>query len=362
MPQAKKTKKEKLIRRFLRNKIILITGGTGSFGNTTTKKLLSMNPKKIIIFSRDETKQFFMRNYFNNDKRLEFFIGDIRNRSSVDDAMKGVDYVFHAAALKQVPSCEFFPLEAVKTNILGGSNVINSAIDNNVKRMVILSTDKAVYPINAMGMTKALLEKLMIAKAIKKGKTILCGVRYGNVMYSRGSVIPYFIDQIKQGLPLTVTNKNMTRFLLSLDNAIDLVLHTLIYGDHGTIAVRKAPACTIETLARALIKLYSYKKGIKEIGIRPGEKMHETLVTSEELRRSFDRGQYYQINPEFLSLNYEKFYTQGQKPRHFLDEGYTSANTQRLNLEETIKLLLTLEEIKNEFKTKSLVKKKKGTR
>lgn len=295
-------------KKYLRNKTILITGGTGSFGNTVVKKLLPLKPKKIIVFSRDELKQELMRNLYNNPL-LHFVIGDVRDRSSLDSAMVDVDYVFHAAAYKQVPMCEIYPIEAVKTNVLGGYNVIESAIANGVKRVVILTTDKAVYPINAMGMSKALMEKIMIA-ASKKSKTILCGVRYGNVLYSRGSVIPFFVSLIKENKPLKITNPNMTRFLLSLPDAVDLVLETLVSGKNGQIYVRKSPACTIETLAKALCEIFNHKKGYKIVGARVGEKIHETLVASEE---------------------------------HPL----TSANTRQLNIEQTKELLLTLPEIKD---------------
>jgi UDP-glucose 4-epimerase len=267
-------------RKQIKNKVILITGGTGSFGNALTDRLLPLKPKEIVIFSRDEKKQSDMRNKYNT-KLLHFIIGDVRDRQGVDDAMVGVDYVFHAAALKQVPACEFFPLEAVKTNILGGNNVIQSAIEHKVKRVVILSTDKAVYPINAMGMTKAIVEKIMVAYS-GNPDTILCGVRYGNVLYSRGSVIPYFVDSIKKGEPLKVTNPKMTRFLLPLDTAVDLVLETLVHGKRGKMYVRKSPACTIETLAQAVCEIFDYKKGYIVVGPRMGEKTHETLVPSEE--------------------------------------------------------------------------------
>jgi UDP-glucose 4-epimerase len=293
---------------YLKGKVILITGGTGSFGNAVVKRLLGLKLKKIIIFSRDELKQELMRNEYSSPL-LEFVIGDIRDIDSVESAMKGVDYVFHAAALKQVPACEIFPMQAIKTNILGSQNVMISAIRNKVKRVVVLTTDKAVYPINTMGMTKALMEKLMISYS-KVSSTIFCGVRYGNVLYSRGSVIPYFISLIKQGKPLEVTNLDMTRFLLKLDDAIDLVLETLVAGKRGEIYVRKSPACTMQTLAKALIKIFKYKNKYKIVGSRIGEKIHETLIESE------------------------------YKP-------FTSENTRRLNVQETEKLLLTLPEIKS---------------
>lgn len=288
-----------------KGKTILITGGTGSFGNAVTNRLLKLNPKKIIIFSRDEKKQEDMRNRYNSPL-LHFVIGDIRDKESIDSAMVGVDYVFHAAALKQVPAYEIYPMEAIKTNVLGGANVIDSAIKARVKRLVILTTDKAVYPINSMGMTKALLEKIMISKK-DNPYTILCGVRYGNVLYSRGSVLPYFVHLInKNREPLRVTDLKATRFLLSLEDAVDLVLETLETGRSGKIYVRKSPACTMETLAQAMCELFDYDQGYVEIGMRIGEKLHETLVA-----------------PDF-----------------------TSENTKRLNVDETKLLLLTLPEIR----------------
>jgi len=293
----------------MKNKTILITGGTGSFGNALTDRLLPLQPKKVIIFSRDEKKQDDMRKKYQSNL-LDFIIGDVRDKSTVDGAMVGVDYVFHAAALKQVPTCELFPLEAVKTNVLGSANVIQSAIEHKVKRLVILSTDKAVYPINAMGMSKGLMEKIMIACSNTKD-TILCGVRYGNVLYSRGSVIPYFISLIKSGEPLRVTDPNMTRFLLPLYDAISLVLETMAKGKRGMIYVRKSPACTIETLAKAVCELFDYKKGYIVTGMRTGEKIHETLVAIE-------------------------------------GKSFTSENTKRLNVQETKELLLTVPEIKED--------------
>lgn len=296
----------------IKGKTILITGGTGSFGNTVVKRLIPLKPKKIIVFSRDELKQEIMRNTYHTPL-LHYVIGDIRDLASVDSAMGGggvVDYVFHASAFKQVPMCENYPLEAVKTNVLGGANVIESAIKHNVKRVVVLTTDKAVYPINAMGMSKALMEKIMIAYS-KTSKTILCGVRYGNVLYSRGSVVPYFVSLIKKNKPLEITDPNMTRFLLTLNDATDLVLETLANGKSGKIYVRRSPACTMETMAKALCDIFDYKKGYKIVGIRTGEKIHETLIADE-------------IKP------------------------FTSENTKRLNVAETKKLLLTLPEIYRE--------------
>lgn len=332
----------------LENKKILITGGTGSFGNAVVKKLFKFNPQTIRIFSRDETKQFDMRNKYKNDKRLEFFIGDVRNKESVSLAMRDIDLVFNAAALKHVPPCEFFPLEAVKTNVIGTSNVINKAIEHKVQHLVVLSTDKAVYPINAMGQSKALMEKIMIANSRRKDKkTVLCGVRYGNVMCSRGSVIPFFMEQIRQKEPLTLTNGNMTRFLLKMDDAIDLILYALINGEDGNIFVKKAPAATIRTIAEALSVIFNHKSGIKEIGIRPGEKIHETLISREEFFRAEDKGDYYKIEPETKSLDYEKYFSKGKKSQNIYNEGYTSENTMRLNLEQTIELLVSLDEIKD---------------
>ncbi|MFA5042264.1 MAG: UDP-N-acetylglucosamine 4,6-dehydratase family protein [Candidatus Paceibacterota bacterium] len=332
------------------NKIILVTGGTGSFGNAVVDKLLQYNPKKIIIFSRDEKKQFDMGNKYHDD-RLRFIIGDVRDRDTVFHAMYGVDYVFHAAALKQVPNCEFFPWEAIKTNSFGAYNAINAAIENGVKRLVVLSTDKAVYPINVMGMTKALVERIMIAiSREKRGKTILCGTRYGNVMYTRGSVIPYFVGLIKAEKPLTVTNKSMTRFMMSLNQSVDLVLYALVNGKDGEIYVRKSPAATIGDLAEVLVEIFNYDKGIQEIGIRPGEKIHETLISKEETFRTEDCGDYYKIIPEVPGMDYRQYYFKGQKNNTLSHEGYTSANTKRLPKEELKKLLLSLDEIKEELK------------
>jgi len=329
-------------------KTILITGGTGSFGSTVVRRLLALEPKKIIIFSRDEKKQFDMRNAYN-DPRLEFWIGDVRDSQSVDRAMHKVDLVFHAAAFKHVPTGEFFPLELVKTNILGSANVMQSAIDHHVERVVILSTDKAVYPINAMGMTKALMEKTMIAHAREaRNGTILCGVRYGNVMYSRGSVIPLFVGHIKQGQPLKVTHREMTRFMLPLSQSVNLVLYALSQGLPGDIFTRKAPACTIDVLVQSLQALFKYPGEIKDIGIRGGEKMHETLVSAEELARAEDHGEYFRIVSESKDLDYEKYFTEGKKA--FISSGgYTSENAPRLSVEEMSNLLITLPQIKKEI-------------
>lgn len=291
-----------------------------------------------------------MRNQFDNP-RLRFIIGDVRDKESLENAMVGVDYVFHAAALKQVPTCEFFPMEAVKTNIIGPHNVIAAAIKNKVKRVVFLSTDKAVYPINAIGISKAMMEKVMIAESknsdnYKDIKTILCGVRYGNVLYTRGSVIPYFVDLIKEGKKLPVTDYNMTRFLLPLADAVSLVLYALINGEKGHMYVKKSPACTMKTMAEAVCQIFNYKKGYYEAGIRAGEKMHETLITREELIRAKEKKDYYEIPPESQGLDYNKYFYKGKIVEVDKVDPYTSENTKRLNVEETIKLLKTLPEIK----------------
>ena len=336
----------------LNDSTILITGGTGSFGNHVTEKLLTdYKPKKIIIYSRDEKKQFDMRNKFNNP-RLKFVIGDTRDRTRVFQVMKDVDYVFHAAALKQVPTCEFFPYEAVQTNITGAYNILDAAEEFGVKKVVVLSTDKAVNPINAMGMSKALMEKLMLAKARDTNSdTVFCGVRYGNVMYSRGSVFPLFVEQIQRGLPLTITQPDMTRYLLPLPVAIDLVLFALENGKNGDVLVRKSPAAIVKHMAEAMIDIFKYDKGIKEIGIREGEKMHETLVTREELMKSESYENYYRIK-NLSSIDYDKFFVEG-KHNHIPQDGYTSENTTRLNLRETKDLILSLREIQSVLKNKN---------
>ena len=333
----------------LDDKVILITGGTGSFGNDTVETILNdYHPKELRIFSRDEKKQYDMRNRLKSPI-LKFLIGDVRDKDSISQAMREVDFVFHAAALKQVPTCEFFPMEAVKTNILGTNNVLDLAEENGVKKVVVLSTDKAVYPINAMGMTKALLEKVMLAKArISNGNTIFCGVRYGNVLCSRGSVIPLFMEQMQNNKNLTVTNPDMTRFLLPLPLAVDLVLYALDRGDNGDVLIRKSPASTMGTLAQAMIELFNYRKGMQVIGIREGEKTHETLVTREELIRAADHGDYFKIK-NFEKLDYGKFFNEG-KFSDFPKDGYTSENTQRLSLDETKDLLLSLKEIRSALK------------
>lgn len=331
----------------IQQKTILITGGTGSFGSTVLQRLLALGAKKVVIFSRDEKKQFDMRNAYQ-DTRLEFHIGDVRDASSIRRAMQDINLVFHAAALKQVPTGEFFPLELVKTNILGSANTMQAAIDAGVERVVILSTDKAVYPINTMGLSKALMEKIMVAHArAARGRTVFCGVRYGNVMYSRGSVIPLFVDQIKQAKPLTVTHKDMTRFMLPLSQSVDLVLYALLYGNQGDLFVRKASACTIEVLAEALREVFHYSGDVQSIGIRGGEKIYETLVSAEELARAEDHGDYFRIAPESPNLDYEKYFTQGS--RQFISVGgYTSNNAPRLSKEDMIKLLGTLPQIQRE--------------
>lgn len=335
----------------INGKTILITGGTGSFGNAMAERLLKLKPKSIIIFSRDEKKQFDMGNKFN-DPRLKFVLGDVRDQEIVTYLLKGVDLVFHAAALKQVPNCEFFPVEAIKTNAMGAHNVIQAAIHHGVERVVILSTDKAVYPINAMGMTKALMERIMIAASRNEnnGKTVVCGTRYGNVMYTRGSVIPYFVDKIKAGKPLTVTHGQMTRFMMSMNEATDLVLFALAHGKTGEMYVRKAPASTMADVAAAMVSIFNHKAGIEEIGIRPGEKMHESLLSSEEVFRAEDMGDYYKIIPEGHGIDYRDYYFKGGKKANLPDEGFTSQNTKRLTLEETKKLILSLDEIKAELK------------
>ncbi|WP_341757673.1 polysaccharide biosynthesis protein [Candidatus Tisiphia endosymbiont of Ditula angustiorana] len=331
------------------NKILMITGGTGSFGNTVMKRLLESDIKEIRIFSRDEKKQEDMRIALNNPK-LKFYIGDVRNYDSIYYAMKNVNYVFHAAALKQVPSCEFYPMEAVRTNVLGAENMMNAAVANGVERIVVLSTDKAVYPINAMGLSKAMMEKLLIAKArmSSKGDTVLCCTRYGNVMASRGSVIPLFVNQIKEGKPLTITDPNMTRFLMSLEDSVNLVLYAFEHGQQGDIFVQKAPAATIEVLAHAIKELFNANNEIRLIGVRHGEKIYESLVSSEEMVKAEDLGNYYRIPADNRDLNYSKFFVEGDLNVASLTD-YTSSNTERLNIEQVKKLLLTLDFIKEQL-------------
>jgi len=329
------------------DKVLLITGGTGSFGNAVLRRFLNSGIKEIRIFSRDEKKQDDMRQFYKNDK-IKYFIGNVRDKRSVDNAMRGVDYVFHAAALKQVPSCEFFPIEAVNTNVIGCQNVVDSAIENNVKKVIVLSTDKAVYPINAMGMSKALSEKVMVAKSRNNNNgTTLCGTRYGNVMASRGSVIPLFVDQIKLGKPITITEPQMTRYMMTLEDAVDLVMFAFNNGNPGDIFVQKSPAATIEMVAKALLEMYNGKNEIKIIGIRHGEKIYETLVNREEMVKAEDCGDYYRIPADTRDLNYNKFFTEGES-RIFQAEEYTSHNTKQLNLEETKELLLKLRFIRQD--------------
>jgi UDP-glucose 4-epimerase len=331
------------------NKVLLITGGTGSFGNAVLKRFLKTDIREIRIFSRDEKKQDDMRQYYN-DSKIKYYIGDVRNYESINSAMKGVDYVFQAAALKQVPSCEFFPIEAVRTNVLGCDNVLNAAFENNVGRVIVLSTDKAVYPINAMGMSKALSEKVMIAKSRNLNGTgmVFCGTRYGNVMASRGSVIPLFTDQIKSGQPLTITDPNMTRYMMTLDDAVDLVIFAFKNGNPGDIFVQKSPAATIEVLAKALLELYKRNNPIKIIGTRHGEKLYETLVNREEMVKAEDLGDYYRIPADTRDLNYNRYFLEGEAQISQIEE-YTSHNTTRLDIEGTKNLLLKLDYIKEEL-------------
>jgi UDP-glucose 4-epimerase len=330
-----------------KDKILLITGGTGSFGNAVLNRFLDADIKEIRIFSRDEKKQDDMRHIYNSLK-VKYYIGDVRDKRSLDYAMQGVDYVFHAAALKQVPSCEFFPMEAVRTNVMGTENVIDSAIEHGVKRVINLSTDKAVYPINAMGISKALGEKVAIAKSRVGGhSTVICSTRYGNVMASRGSVIPLFVDQLKAKKPITITDPAMTRFMMTLEDAVDLVIYAFTHAKPGDIFVQKAPASTIETLAKALIELYDGKSKIKIIGTRHGEKVFETLVNREEMVRAEDLGNYFRISADSRDLNYEHYYSEGESAVSRMEE-YTSHNTKILDLEGTKKLLLKLEEIRKD--------------
>ncbi|WXN21765.1 polysaccharide biosynthesis protein [Escherichia coli] len=332
-----------------KNKVLMITGGTGSFGNTVLKRFLETDIKEIVIFSRDEKKQEDMRIALNN-KKLKFVIGDTRCYESINEAMRGVDYVFHAAALKQVPSCEFYPMEALKTNVIGTENVLNAAINNEVKKVVLLSTDKAVYPINAMGISKAMAEKILVAKSRIVGSSgpIMCATRYGNVMASRGSVIPLFVEKIKQGKPLTITNPNMTRFLMSLEDSVDLVLHAFAYGQQGDIFVQKAPASTVNELSVALCDIFNSQLNYKIIGTRHGEKLYETLVSREEMAKAQDMGRYFRIPADNRDLNYDKYIISGKPETNNIDD-YTSHNTTRLNVEEIKDLLLTLDYIKYEM-------------
>jgi len=322
-----------------KNKILLITGGTGSFGNAVLDRFLDSSIKEIRIFSRDEKKQHDMRVFYNNSK-VKFYIGDVRNESSLKDAMIGVDYVFHAAALKQVPSCEFYPMEAVQTNVLGTENVLNAAITNRVSKVVCLSTDKAVYPINAMGVSKAMMEKVFVAKSRNSKNTIITGTRYGNVMASRGSVIPNFIEQIKSGKPITVTDPDMTRFMMTLDHAVELVLYAFKNGKSGDIFVQKSPASTIGELASTLKEIYNSDVKIKNIGIRHGEKMHETLLSKEEFLLAEDLGDYYRVEADNRDLNYNKYFEEGRRKK--INEEYNSFNTKRLSKKELTDLLASI--------------------
>ena len=332
-----------------KNKILLISGGTGSFGSTVLRRFLTTDIKEIRIFSRDELKQDDMRKYYNNDK-LKFYIGDVRDKNSIDDAMRGVDYVFHAAALKQVPSCEFYPIQAVKTNIIGTENLLNSAIAAGVKKVIALSTDKAVYPINAMGISKAMMERVIVAKGRNVKDTMIACTRYGNVMASRGSVIPLFIDQIRNGKPITITDPNMTRFMMNLDDAVDLVLFAFENGESGDIFVQKAPAATVELLANTMKNILGKPNHeVKTIGTRHGEKLYETLLTKEEMVKAIDMGEYYRIPADTRDLNYNQFFEEGEEVITEAHE-YHSHNTHRLNKDELTELLLNLREIQDDLK------------
>ena len=336
------------------NKTLLITGGTGSFGNAVLNRFLKTDIGEIRVFSRDEKKQDDMRHEFQAKMpevadKIKFFIGDVRDLASVKNAMHGVDYIFHAAALKQVPSCEFFPMEAVRTNVIGTDNVLTAAIDEGVECVICLSTDKAAYPVNAMGITKALEERVAVAKARTTDKTKICCTRYGNVMCSRGSVIPLWIDQIRQGNPITITEPSMTRFIMSLDEAVDLVLFAFENGVNGDILVQKAPACTIETLAKAVCELFNPETEIKVIGIRHGEKLYETLLTNEECTSAVDMGEFYRVPADTRGLNYDKYFNDGNIDRNPLTE-FNSNNTELLNVEEVKQKLLSLEYIREELK------------
>ncbi len=332
----------------MQNKILLITGGTGSFGNAVLQRFLHTDHfSEIRIFSRDEKKQDDMRQLLNNPK-VKFYIGDVRDYRSIEPAVVGVDYIFHAAALKQVPSCEFFPLEAVKTNVLGTENVLDVAIKNMVKKVVVLSTDKAVYPINAMGISKAMMEKVMVAKSRLSSDTILCGTRYGNVMASRGSVIPLFTDQIKKGLPITITDPSMTRFMMTLEDAVDLVLFAFEHGQAGDIFVQKSPAATIAILAEALTELYKASNEIVNIGTRHGEKLYETLVNREEMAKADNLENYYRIPADNRDLNYARYFSEGEPDMEKMEE-YHSHNTHRLDVQGTKDLLMKLAFIKKDL-------------
>ncbi|MES2365059.1 MAG: polysaccharide biosynthesis protein [Pseudomonadota bacterium] len=334
-----------------KDKTLLITGGTGSFGNTVLDAFINTDIGEIRVFSRDETKQHDMRLKYNNDK-IKYYIGDVRSFDSINTAMRGVDYVFSAAALKQVPSCEFYPIEAVRTNVLGTENTLKAAINNKVKNAIVLSTDKAVYPINAMGMTKALMEKVTVATSrnVPADGPVMCNTRYGNVMASRGSVIPLFVEQIKAGKPLTITDPNMTRFMMSLPQAVDLVLFAFEHGKQGDTFVQKAPAATILTLAQALTKIFNGNDEIRILGTRHGEKKHEALLSREEYAQAEDMGGYYRVPADTRDLNYAKYFVKGEA-RLSADEDYTSENTERLNVDGMVAMLMELEFIKNELAT-----------
>lgn len=334
-----------------KDKTLLITGGTGSFGNAVLQRFLDSNIKEIRIFSRDEKKQDDMRHQLQNPK-VKFYIGDVRDKRSVDGVMKGVDYVFHAAALKQVPSCEFFPIQAVRTNVLGTENVLDAAIANGVKRIVVLSTDKACYPINAMGISKAMMEKVAIAKGRALGveaATTICCTRYGNVMASRGSVIPLWIEQMKMGDDITVTDPNMTRFMMTLDDAVDLVIYAFQHGINGDLFVQKAPAATLKVLSEALINLLHSDSKVQVIGTRHGEKLYESLVTREEMAKAIDMGEYYRVPCDVRDLNYDKYFVEGQEKVSKLED-YHSHNTKRLDVEGMTQLLLKLDVIQENLK------------
>ena len=333
------------------DKVLMITGGTGSFGNAVLRRFLTSGLKEIRIFSRDEKKQDDMRHKYQAEypeysNKIKFYIGDVRDYRSIEDAMDGVDYVFHAAALKQVPSCEFFPVQAVMTNVIGANNVIEAAINHHVKKVIVLSTDKAAYPINAMGMTKALMEKVAVAKGrdLKDNQTVICRTRYGNVMASRGSVIPLFAEQIKEGKPLTITNPDMTRFMMTLDDAVDLVIYAFKNGKQGDLFVQKAPAATIGTLAKAVCKYMGVEENIKHIGTRHGEKLYEVLVTKEEMLNAEDLGSYYRVSADERSLNYDKYEDSGNDMLNNIEE-YNSHNTQRLDVDGMVELLKKLGEL-----------------
>jgi UDP-glucose 4-epimerase len=334
-------------------KVLLITGGTGSFGNAVLKRFLNSDIKEIRIFSRDEKKQDDMRHHLQNPK-VKFYIGDVRDKRSVDGVMPGVDYVFSAAALKQVPSCEFFPLQAVRTNVLGTDNVLDSAIENKVKSVVVLSTDKAAYPINAMGISKAMMEKVAVAKGRQLGEnavTTICCTRYGNVMGSRGSVIPLWVEQMEAGKPITITDPNMTRFMMTLDDAVDLVVYAFQHASNGDLFVQKAPAATLDVLATALKELYHSNTEVKTIGTRHGEKLYETLVTREEMVRAIDMGEYYRIPCDTRDLNYDKYFVEGNTEVSKIED-YHSHNTKRLDVEGMKKLLLKLDFIREDLNIK----------